>query len=116
MVNRLAERAARAVRCCTPPAPSRLGPEAAACCAHLFRALADETRLQILGLLAAAREALCVCDIEANFALSQPTISHHLKVLREAGLVRAERRGLWVYYSLDRQGLAAVVEFGSALD
>jgi ArsR family transcriptional regulator, arsenate/arsenite/antimonite-responsive transcriptional repressor len=68
--------------------------------APLFQALGDPTRLEIVGLLAAARGELCACDIEAHFALSQPTVSHHLKRLREAGIVRWERRGTWVYYAL----------------
>ena len=77
----------------------------------LFKALADETRLEMLGLMAAARAELCVCDIESHFELSQPTISHHLKVLREARLVTSERRGTWVYYSLDRGTLRLLREF-----
>lgn len=59
----------------------------------------------ILALLAAQRKPLCVCDIVAQFPLEQPTISHHLKVLRQAGLVSGERRGLWVYYRLSEAGL-----------
>lgn len=66
----------------------------------LFRALGDETRLEIVGLLAAAEKELCVCDIEQHFELAQPTISHHLRVLKEAQIVSAERRGTWVYYRL----------------
>lgn len=73
--------------------------------AGIFRALADPTRLGILALLAAQRRPLCVCDIVARFPLEQPTISHHLKVLRQAGLAEAERRGLWVYYRPSREGL-----------
>jgi len=83
--------------------------------ARLFRALGDETRLEILGLLAAARSPICACEIEENFRLRQPTISHHLKILRESGLVSAERRGLWVYYGLDGESLAALAEFEEAL-
>lgn len=54
-----------------------------------------------MGVLAAARAPICVCEIEENFRLRQPTISHHLRILRESGLVTAERRGLWVYYGID---------------
>lgn len=69
--------------------------------APLFKVLGDETRLAILSLLASADEAVCVCDIEAHIGdLSQPTISHHLKLLREAGLVTSEKRGTWSYYTL----------------
>ena len=81
-----------------------------------FKALSDETRLEMLGLLAAAEgHSLCSCHIEERFDLSQPTISHHLKVLREAGLVTSERRGSWVYYALDRRALRFLKEFRSLL-
>ena len=66
----------------------------------LFKAMGDETRLEMLSLMADAGEPLCVCHIESHFALSQPTISHHLRVLRVAGVVDAERRGTWMYYSI----------------
>lgn len=68
--------------------------------ARLFRALADETRLAILKQLR-ERGEVCVCDFVACCELAQPTVSHHLKVLRRAGLVHAEKRGLWVYYTLN---------------
>ena len=67
---------------------------------QLLSALADPTRLQIVDMLSGLDEPLCVCDIQGHFELGQPTISHHLRVLREAGLVHSEKRGLWVYYSL----------------
>ncbi|WP_127784674.1 metalloregulator ArsR/SmtB family transcription factor [Rhodococcus sp. X156] len=64
-----------------------------------FKALADPVRLRLLSLVASHEGGeACVCDISASFELSQPTISHHLKVLREAGLLDCERRGTWVYY------------------
>ncbi|SDE63552.1 ArsR family transcriptional regulator [Rhodococcus tukisamuensis] len=67
--------------------------------ARMFKALADPVRLRLLSLVAShAGGEACVCDISASFDLSQPTISHHLKVLREAGLLDCERRGTWVYY------------------
>jgi ArsR family transcriptional regulator len=83
--------------------------------AKLFKALGDETRLEILGLLSAAGAELCVCDIESHFELSQPTVSHHLKILREARLVTGERRGTWVYYALDRDTLRLLSEFQGLL-
>jgi ArsR family transcriptional regulator len=86
-------------RCCEPPP---IPAEEVASQAQLFRALGDETRLQIVRLLARHDEPLCVCHVEAAFDLAQPTISHHLKVLREAGLVSTERRGVWIYYRLNR--------------
>jgi ArsR family transcriptional regulator, arsenate/arsenite/antimonite-responsive transcriptional repressor len=79
--------------------------------AQLFKALGDETRLEIVGLLAADRRELCACDIEGHFDLSQPTVSHHLKVLRDAGLVTFERRGKWLYYSLARGALDSLAAF-----
>ncbi len=106
-VGRTAGRSRSLTRCCAPASATRVAPQAAVRLARLFRALGDETRLEILGLLAAAPEPICVCDIEANFRLTQPTISHHLRVLREARLVIAERRGLWVHYRLDRPTLVA---------
>src|ERR687892_2032079 len=64
-----------------------------------FKALADPTRVAIVNCLSAADE-VCVCNLTATFDLSQPTISHHLKILREAGLVESTRRGTWAYYRL----------------
>ncbi len=69
--------------------------------AKAFRALGDETRLAILALLR-DRGRLCACEFLGCCSLSQPTLSHHLKVLREAGLVKAEKHGLWVHYSLNQ--------------
>ncbi|GGC72296.1 helix-turn-helix transcriptional regulator [Hoyosella rhizosphaerae] len=69
--------------------------------ARTLKALGDPIRLRIVSTIAATREPdVCVCDITAMFTVSQPTISHHLKVLREAGIVDCERRGTWVHYSL----------------
>ena len=84
--------------CCESDAPP-LPEHAAVELAERFRALADPTRVSIVNRLAGAEE-LCVCDLTAAFDLSQPTISHHLKVLREAGLVESSRRGTWAYYRL----------------
>lgn len=86
-------------RCCPPLTRSPLGPEAAHDLSRVFKALSDPVRLRLLSLIAAhpGGEA-CVCDVSGAFDLSQPTISHHLKVLRQAGLIDHERRGTWVYY------------------
>jgi ArsR family transcriptional regulator, arsenate/arsenite/antimonite-responsive transcriptional repressor len=78
--------------------------------AALLKALADPTRLAMTAMLHREPGALCVCHIEAQFALSQPTISHHLRVLRESGLVTSEKRGAWVYYALDRVRLSPAVD------
>jgi ArsR family transcriptional regulator, arsenate/arsenite/antimonite-responsive transcriptional repressor len=72
--------------------------------AGFFKALADPTRVAIVNRLASADEC-CVCDLNDAFELSQPTISHHLKVLRDAGLVESSRRGTWAYYRLIPEAL-----------
>ena len=83
--------------------------------AGLMKALSDPVRLRLMSMIAAAEE-LCVCDLMAPFDVSQPTISHHLKVLRSAGLVDCERRGTWVYYRAEREALDAIGGiFSSAL-
>lgn len=76
--------------------------------AALFKALADAHRLNILAQLAAAGEDVCVCEFTDCLPLNQPTVSHHLRVLREAGLVTCERRGTWVYYRLADDARARV--------
>lgn len=75
-----------------------------------LRALGDATRWRILRTLAACSTQRCACDIESCFDLAQPTISHHLKVLRAAGLVRVERRGTWQYYQPEHKALRALGE------
>lgn len=82
--------------CCAPGAPP-LAPEERERLANRFKALADPARVGIVNLLSSADE-VCVCELNASFDLSQPTISHHLRVLRDAGVVDSERQGLWVYY------------------
>lgn len=68
--------------------------------AQLFKALGDPHRLAILATLARSKDEVCVCDFTAGLPLEQPTVSHHLRWLREADLVRCQRRGTWVYYCL----------------
>jgi len=78
-----------------------LGETAAAGLAQVFKALGDPIRLRLLSLIGAHQGGeVCVCDLTTAFDLTQPTISHHLKVLREAGIITSERRGTWVYYRL----------------
>ncbi|WP_426513938.1 ArsR/SmtB family transcription factor [Dactylosporangium sp. McL0621] len=85
--------------CCTPIARERMPAETAAVLAPAFKALGDPVRLQLMSMIASAPEGeICVCDLTPAFELSGPTISHHLRTLREAGLVDADRRGTWVYY------------------
>jgi ArsR family transcriptional regulator len=86
--------------CCVPELRSTLEKSQAIQAADLFAALADPTRLTILNLLSESQGEICVCDITASFKLGQPTISHHLKILRDAGLISGDKRGKWVYYSL----------------
>jgi ArsR family transcriptional regulator len=95
------------VACCSPLTKEPLGTEQAERIAPLLKALADPVRLRLLSLVASheAGEA-CVCDLNDAFDLSQPTISHHLKVLHEVGLLDRSKRGVWVYYSIRRDALA----------
>ncbi len=92
--------------CCNTTLSSRLDAETATALAATFKALGDPVRLRLLSLIAAAGgEEVCVCELTPAFDLSQPTISHHLKVLREAGLLTSERRGTWVYYRVVSEAL-----------
>ncbi|MFS8498629.1 MAG: metalloregulator ArsR/SmtB family transcription factor [Micromonosporaceae bacterium] len=85
--------------CCAPLTREPLTPEQAEALAPMFKALGDPVRLRLLSLIAShAGGEVCVCDLTPRFALTAPTISHHLRVLREAGLIDCERRGTWVYY------------------
>lgn len=79
--------------------------------APVFKALGDATRLEIVALVAEAREPLCACEIEAHFDLAQPTISHHLKILRKAGVLTSERRGTWIHYGIDPSLREQLLEF-----
>jgi ArsR family transcriptional regulator len=92
--------------CCTPPGSPTVSEREAEEFASWFKALADPTRIRILNLLAASDEPVCVCDITEHFPLGQPTISHHLKVLRGVGFVAAERRGTFMYYRVNQNCLA----------
>lgn len=95
------------VACCSPLTSTPLSAEQADRIAPLLKALADPVRLRLLSLVAAHADGeACVCDLNVGFDLSQPTISHHLKVLHEAGLLDRSKRGTWVYYSVQREALA----------
>jgi ArsR family transcriptional regulator len=95
--------------CCAPMVREPLGAEAAAEMSRMFKALSDPIRLRLLSLIASHEGGeACVCDLIGPFDVSQPTISHHLKVLREAGLVDSERRGTWVYYWVLPDALATL--------
>jgi ArsR family transcriptional regulator len=89
------------VQCCTPLAGTTLSDDEAAELERLFKALADRHRIRILNILLAAEgEAVCVCEFQPVLGISQPTVSHHLKQLAEAGLLEREKRGTFAYYSL----------------
>jgi ArsR family transcriptional regulator len=97
----------QATECCPSVLAAPLDPTEAAELARGFTALSDPVRLRVLSMLADADGGeVCVCDFVDPLGKSQPTISHHLKILAGAGLVRGERRGKWVWYSLNRVRLA----------
>ena len=92
---------------CVPLVREPLSAESSAQLATAFKALGDPVRLRLLSLVASHEGGeACVCDISGSFDLSQPTISHHLKILREAGVLDCERRGTWVYYRVVTPALA----------
>lgn len=93
--------------CCTPLARKAMSPKQAEQVAGLLKALADPVRLRLMSMIASSDET-CVCELTDTFDVSQPTISHHLRVLREAGLVDSERRGTWVYYWAQPDALRAL--------
>lgn len=84
--------------CCSSLTAGALESAAAADLAVKFKALGDPVRIQLFAMIASANGEVCVCDLACAFDLTAPTISHHLKTLRLAGLVRSERRGTWVHY------------------
>lgn len=97
------------VDCCPSVLTAPLGAGDATELARGFTALADPVRLRVLSMLAAAPAGeICVCDLVGPLGKTQGTVSHHLRILGEAGLVHGERRGKWVWYSLDRGRLAAL--------
>jgi len=107
MPPRLIElQAPTAVSCCVALDEAVLSPEDAANTARLFKALADPNRVRLVHLLATQDEATCVCDLAEAIGVSQPTVSHHLRVLWEAGLVTREHNGSFVYYGVDRNALS----------
>jgi ArsR family transcriptional regulator len=84
--------------CCVPVVHPEVGRDRAERMASIAKALGDPVRIQLVDVLRGAAGKVCVCELVPLFDLSQPTVSHHLKVLREAGIVDSERRGLWAYY------------------
>jgi ArsR family transcriptional regulator, arsenate/arsenite/antimonite-responsive transcriptional repressor len=99
------------VGCCAPLVREPLTGEQAVDLARVFKAMGDPVRLRLLSLIASHEGGeACVCDISDVFDLTGPTISHHLKVLREAGLITGERRGTWVYYRVRPEALRAAAQ------
>ena len=101
------------IACCAPLAAPVLSHEEAEATAALFGALGDPARVRIVNVLASAEDAVCVCELVEPLGLSQPTVSHHLKKLTDAGLLEREPRGKWAYYSLNPDAavtLAALVD------
>jgi ArsR family transcriptional regulator len=101
--------------CCAPALTQAVEPEVAQGLARSFKALADPARVQLLAIVATQPGAeACVCDLTEPVGLSQPTVSHHLKILVEAGLLEREQRGRWAYFSLAPGALAGLVASLSA--
>jgi ArsR family transcriptional regulator len=101
--------------CCSPMVRQPLSAEQARQLARAFKALGDPVRLRLLSLVAShAGGEACVCDLTGEFDVSQPTISHHLKVLREAGLLTSERRATWVYYKVQPAALEMLAQLLAA--
>ena len=97
-----------AAACCAPLGEAVLTPAEAEDLARRLKALADPARLRLLSLLLAApQDEACTCELTEPLGLSQPTVTHHLKKLAEAGIVNGEHRGVWTYYRVDRGALAA---------
>ena len=106
-----------AVACCGPLGATRLSDAQAEATAAVFRALGDAGRVRIVNVLATSGEPVCVCHLVEPLGLSQPTVSHHLKRLTEAGLLEREQRGRWAYFSLRPEAvdrLAAVIDLRGA--
>jgi ArsR family transcriptional regulator len=108
---------APAVACCGPLAAPILSEAEADATAVLFRALGDPARVRIVNVLATSDEPVCICELVEPLGLSQPTVSHHMKKLLDAGLVEREQRGKWAFYELRREAadkLALVADLKGA--
>jgi len=101
--------------CCAPGPVIRMGDGTAESWASTFKALGHPVRVQMLDILSRHGGQVCVCDLESQFDLSQPTISHHLKVLRQAGLVMAEQRGQWLFYRVQGEIMEKLTHFLAGL-
>ena len=101
------------IACCRPLDVPALSEDAAEAAAALFRALGDPARVKIINLLATSREPVCACEFEPALGLAQPTVSHHLKKLTDAGLLEREQRGRWAYFAIRPE---AMQRLGSLID
>ena len=102
--------------CCSPLTGGSLEPAAAERLAHIFKALADPARVRLLSMIAAAEGAeACICDLTEPLGLSQPTVSHHMKLLVDAGLVSRQQRGKWAYFRVIDDALEQVARVLSPL-
>ena len=101
---------ATAAACCSPLGSTSLSEAEAEATARLFKALADPQRVKIINLLATSPDPVCVCEFTGPLGISQPTVSHHLKKLVDAGLLEREQRGIWAYYSLNRDALGRLAD------
>ncbi len=97
--------------CCTPHVTATLGPDDAERIARVFKALGDPTRVMLLSLISGSEGGeACICDLTGPVGLSQGTVSHHMKLLADAGLVTREQRGRWAYFSLNDAALGAAAD------
>ena len=106
-----------AISCCAPLGAAVLDEEEAVATAELFKTLGDPARVRIVNVIARSSEPVCACELYEPLGLSQPTVSHHLKKLVDAGLLEREQRGRWAYFSLQRDAvetLAAVADLKGA--
>jgi len=102
--------------CATHTTEMRLSADEAEHLAGLSKALGHPVRVQIIEMLGRYGGEVCVCDIERHFDLTQPTVSHHLRVLREAGIIDGEQRGLWIYYHIKPGALDPLRQLLGVLD
>ena len=93
------------VECCAPLAAPTLSAEEASATADVFKALSDPARVRIVNILATSAEPVCICNLIEPLELAQPTVSHHMRKLLDAGLVEREQRGKWAYFSLSRDAV-----------
>jgi len=107
---------ARPATCCDLRTVDRLPDERLEHLARLAKALGDPNRIEMLRLLARQPGPICACDVVERFDLTQPTVSHHLKILKDAGLLRSTRNGLWAFYEVDIDGLDLLKDLTGLLD